>query len=145
MVRVRQGLEDYSAPTEICYNYLTKFKRKLRPPFKSLISGKVFNDNWFSGTDLGRLSVVSANRQGSSFSHTNWSQLSLRRKLLEYIKILWMFTRKVLIHNSMTNLNHLCSPNTCDITDSQQTTRAETEVECNSATKQVTPSCCSGN
>lgn len=66
-------------------NYVTKLKRKLRPPFNSLIPGKVLNDNWFPGKDLRRLSVVPVNREGSSFSHTNSSQLNLRRKLCNNI------------------------------------------------------------
>lgn len=86
MVRVGRELKDHPASTEIYwYNYVTKSKRKLRSPFKSLISGKVFNDNWSSGIDFRKLSLVPVNKQGSSFSYTNSSQLRLRGKLYNNI------------------------------------------------------------
>lgn len=86
IVRIERELKDHPASTEIYwYNYVTKSKRKLRSPFKSLISGKVFNDNWSSGIDFRKLSLVPVNKQGSSFSHTNSSQLRLRGKLYNNI------------------------------------------------------------
>lgn len=83
---LEKELKHHPASTEIYwYNYVTKSKRKSRPPFKSLISGKVFNNNWFSGIGFRKMSLVPANKQGSSFSHTNPSQLSLREKLCKNI------------------------------------------------------------
>lgn len=85
-VGLEKELKHHPASTEIYwYNYVTKSKMKSRPPFKSLISGKVFNNNWFSGIGFRKMSLVPANKQGSSFSHTNPSQLSLREKLCNNI------------------------------------------------------------
>lgn len=63
-----------------------------------------------------------------------------------------MFTKNVLIHNSVSNLTIyvIQIPVTSGVPihflwKSPANTQACAEVECNSATKQVTPSCCSGN
>lgn len=46
------------------HSYISSFKRKVRPFPTFLISCKVLNDNYFSGTDFRRLSVSGAFKSG---------------------------------------------------------------------------------
>lgn len=57
------------------HSYISSFKRKVRPFHTFLISCKVLNDNYFSGTDFRRLSVVPLNQEGSTSRKTNSTQL----------------------------------------------------------------------